>query len=161
MKDDIYVLARRLDVSKKTVLNCIKETANIHNIPPKDAAILILQHFGTRVLTHRKFKDRVEYRYHGQLHNFGDLPAIVFNDGERYYYKYDKLHRDDDKPAMVRKLGNFYYKNGKLHRDDDKPAVEYHNGSKLWYRNGKLYKELYVNTALAETIVKKTDGRAK
>lgn len=31
----------------------------------------------------------------------------------------------------------FWYRNGKLHREDG-PAREYADGSKLWYQNGKI-----------------------
>jgi len=33
-----------------------------------------------------------------------------------------------------------WYRNGKLHREDG-PAIEYNYGTKYWYRNGKLHRE--------------------
>ena len=35
---------------------------------------------------------------------------------------------------------NFYYKNGKSHRDDDLPAIEFFNGNKEWYIEGRLHR---------------------
>lgn len=34
----------------------------------------------------------------------------------------------------------YWYRNGKLHREDG-PAVEYANGNKEWYRNGEQLTE--------------------
>jgi len=31
-----------------------------------------------------------------------------------------------------------WYKNGKLHRDNDKPAIIWNNGDMSWYINGKF-----------------------
>lgn len=42
------------------------------------------------------------------------------------------------------KYGNKYWENdrGKYHRDHDLPAIEYHNGAKAWYKNGKRHREV-------------------
>ena len=43
-------------------------------------------------------------------------------------------------PAVIYANGNCYwYRDGLLHRDNA-PAVVYHNGSLLWYRNGKRHR---------------------
>jgi len=65
----------------------------------------------------------------------------------KYYYKDGTVsedERDSDKvlhreggPAIEWANGDkFWYINGKIHRTDG-PAVEYANGSNLWYINGK------------------------
>jgi len=68
---------------------------------------------------------------------------IVTNaDGDKYYYK-DKaktiLHREDG-PAIEYINGNkSWWLDGKLHRLDG-PAVEYANGDKAWFVNGKQHR---------------------
>ena len=52
------------------------------------------------------------------------------------------LHRKNDLPAVEYANGTKeWYLNGKLHRENDKPAIEYSNGTKYWYLNGKLHRE--------------------
>jgi hypothetical protein len=42
-----------------------------------------------------------------------------------------KKHRDGDKPAIIHADGSKeWYKDGKVHRDNDKPSVIVHNGNK-------------------------------
>jgi antitoxin component YwqK of YwqJK toxin-antitoxin module len=58
------------------------------------------------------------------------LPAVIFlNDNKvetQEWYKNDKLHRDNDMPAMIIHNGTQeWYQNGQLHRDNDLPAVIY------------------------------------
>ncbi len=49
-----------------------------------------------------------------------------------------KRHSIDGQPAVVRNNGDkFWYKNGKLHREDG-PAQEWADGEKYWYENGKF-----------------------
>lgn len=78
----------------------------------------------------------------GQLHSINDLPAIVFaKNGEMYWYKYDKRHRDNDLPAIIYADGSkYWYEHDELHRDNDLPAVIYANGLKFWYQNGEQYR---------------------
>ena len=35
----------------------------------------------------------------------------------------------------------FWFKDDKIHREDDKPAMEFANGAKAWYKNGKWHRE--------------------
>ena len=35
----------------------------------------------------------------------------------------------------------YYYRDGKLHREKDKPAIEYSEGSIAYYRNGKRHRD--------------------
>jgi hypothetical protein len=54
--------------------------------------------------------------------------------------KEGEYHRDDG-PAIEYIDGDKeWFINGKLHREDG-PAVEFANGDKIWYKNGKLHRE--------------------
>lgn len=71
------------------------------------------------------------------LHSINDKPSIkIFRNNNELlseeYHKNGKLHKDNDKPAIIRydhSRGNCYvsvelfYKNGKLHRDNNMPAI--------------------------------------
>ena len=64
----------------------------------------------------------------------------VYDNGEKYWYLNDKLHREDG-PALEYADGyKEWWLNGKLHREDG-PAVECVNGIKKWYLNGKKVTE--------------------
>ena len=57
-----------------------------------------------------------------------------------WYNERGQFHREDG-PAMEWKDGTkIWYLNGKRHREDG-PACELANGSKAWYLNGKKYTE--------------------
>jgi hypothetical protein len=63
----------------------------------------------------------------------------VDDDGNKFWYINDKLHREDG-PAVENANGSkYWYLNGDLHRTDG-PSVEYADGSKEWYLNGKLHR---------------------
>jgi hypothetical protein len=56
------------------------------------------------------------------------------------FYKNGRLHRDGDKPAIIRVDGTqHWFKDGKRHRGGDNPAVIWADGRKEWYRNGEKY----------------------
>lgn len=67
----------------------------------------------------------------------------VMTDGDtEYWYWNGKLHRENDKPAIIQ--GNFmkaWYLNGVLHRDDDKPAYIAKDGVIRWHRDGDLHRD--------------------
>jgi hypothetical protein len=76
---------------------------------------------------------------------------LEFESNEQEYknYKYwvfkyineDNLSHREDGPAEEYSNGTKgWYKNGKLHREDG-PALESYNGNKYWYKNGKLHRE--------------------
>jgi hypothetical protein len=84
-----------------------------------------------------EYENCVEYRNEqGQLHR-EDGPAIVYNDGTKYYYRNGLIHREDG-PAIEYKDGTVvYYTNDSLHREDG-PAVIFGNGEKeYWLYVGK------------------------
>ena len=50
------------------------------------------------------------------------------------------LHSFDDEPAMIYDNGTkFWFKNGKKHRDNNLPALIWYNGDVVFYKNGKQY----------------------
>jgi hypothetical protein len=67
----------------------------------------------------------------------------IDKNGEKRYYKDEEmtiLHREDG-PAIEWADGDkYWYINGKRHREDG-PAAEHANGDKEWYLNGKLHRE--------------------
>ena len=49
------------------------------------------------------------------------------------------LHRVDGPAVEWSNGAKFWYQNGKIHRLDG-PAAEYKNGTKYWYQNGKCHR---------------------
>lgn len=85
-----------------------------------------------------------QYWYkNGRTHRDDDLPAEIYSNGDREWYQNGKLHRDKDMPAVIRCSNGHqeWYKNGKLHREKDMPAVIFLNGDQMWYKNGKLHRD--------------------
>jgi len=87
-----------------------------------------------------KYDDRVEtLNDKGQIHSFNDKPAIEYDNGDKFWYKKDKIHRID-RPAIEFDNGDkFWYKEGKRHRLDG-PAEDYEDRSKMWYKEGKYHR---------------------
>lgn len=77
----------------------------------------------------------------GEYHRDGDEPAIIWADGDRYWYKHGLLHRDNDLPARESNGTYQWYFNGALHRDGDKPAIVIvDTGIQIWYLHGNFYR---------------------
>ena len=79
----------------------------------------------------------IEYRNEfGELHNHKGWAKETSN-GSKESYVNGQLHSIGDNPAIVTPLGGYrtYYKYGKLHRDEDKPAYIV-NGIRRWYKDG-------------------------
>ncbi len=79
----------------------------------------------------------------GMLHSNGDLPALIRtgDDAESRWYRLGKIHRSNDKPAIVERDGTLqWWKDGKRHRSDDQPAYIGHDGVHEWCRRGKLHR---------------------
>ncbi len=67
---------------------------------------------------------------------------VIDEYGNKFWYKNDKRHRDNDLPACECTNGRkMWYVNGECHRDNDLPACEYSNGARFWYINGKLHRD--------------------
>ena len=72
-----------------------------------------------------------------------EYEVVVDEDGTKFWYLNDKLHREDG-PAYEDANGyKYWYINNKLHREDG-PAVEGTDGYKEWYINGKRVTEAEV-----------------
>jgi hypothetical protein len=82
--------------------------------------------------------DKYWYKY-GKLHRDHDLPAIIRKNGTKIWYQNGLKHRSMDAPAVQTFEANEYYVNGLLHRYNDLPAID---GSciKAWYKHGKLWR---------------------
>lgn len=73
-----------------------------------------------------------------------DYIQIVYLDGKIEVRDHENLHHSiDDQPAIIYPNGDkYYYRHGKIHRDDDKPAIEHHNGYKEWIMEGVTHRML-------------------
>lgn len=71
------------------------------------------------------------------------LVVFVSTDTEsRYWYLNNKLHREDDLPAMIWENGVLrWYVHGKLHRDGDLPAIVWAGGDQEWWQHGKRHRD--------------------
>ena len=69
------------------------------------------------------------------------MRKVINEYGDVFYYNEKNESHREDGPAVEYANGyKAWYRNGKLHREDG-PAVEYANGNKYWYKNGKLHRE--------------------
>lgn len=79
---------------------------------------------------------RIICRLNGLVHR-EDGPAVIYINGRKDWWLYDKPHREDG-PAIEYVGGQTkWYLNGKLHREDG-PAIERSDGSKEWYLRGEI-----------------------
>ena len=83
------------------------------------------------------------YSYLGNMiHSFNDQPAIIYNNGNKYWFWYGKKHRGGDQPAFVDSIGyKSWFWHGERHRENDLPAIEWETGKKEWYRHGLRYRK--------------------
>jgi len=88
-----------------------------------------------------KEKYRVIYCKNDSYNEKYDNDNLYYNDKtSKCYYKGYLVHREDG-PAVEWQDGTkWWYLNGKRHRENG-PAVEWPDGSKHWYINGKEYSE--------------------
>ena len=56
------------------------------------------------------------------------------------FYKNGKFHKDDGPAIIVNDGTKYWYRNGILHRENG-PAIEWANGTKEWYQNGLFHRE--------------------
>jgi len=79
-----------------------------------------------------------------ELGNGGKVWVLNPQELQPNKFKWHKaiFHRENGKPAIEDSDGTrHWYKEGKLHRENDLPAIEYSDGSKYWYKEGKLHRE--------------------
>ena len=68
-----------------------------------------------------------------------DGPAVICEDGGKFWYRHGKLHREDG-PAKERSDGSKeWYLSGWPHREDG-PAIDHFNGGKEWFVNGERHR---------------------
>ena len=67
---------------------------------------------------------------------------VKINDyGTKFYYnEQDRLHREDGPAVEFANGSKWWYINGKCHREDG-PAMEEADGTKEWWINGQLHRE--------------------
>ena len=110
-----------------------KQLIKLYETKQKGPPYLSVGTFGTK----RWYKDRENTTLHRL-----DGPAVEFENGDKFWYKDGKQHRDEKDPytgltlpAVEYKNGDkFWYKDDQQHRLDG-PAVEYKTGDKFWYIN--------------------------
>ena len=84
--------------------------------------------------------------HEGELVESPKHPAHIMSVHEESGYRYvtvDRLLESvGDEPAVVYPDGSkFWYRGGKLHRDGDKPAVVYPNGVQEWWQNHQRHRD--------------------
>jgi hypothetical protein len=79
----------------------------------------------------------------------------ITEQGNKYYYK-DKamsvFHREDGPAVEWLNGSKEWWLNGKRHREDG-PAIEYSDGDKSWYLNGKKLTEQEFKKKTAKEII--------
>ena len=92
--------------------------------------------------TYRTTQNGDQFWYkNGKYHRDNDLPAVISKDGDQFWYKNGKRHRDNDLPAFITVNGHqYWYQNGLKHRDNDLPAAIMSCGTQYCYKNGLGYK---------------------
>ena len=128
-----------IDGDDKSVTNKIKFIRELSNEEIKDLTNekVFIQDDGA----YNKNGNQYYYR-NGKLHR-EDGPAVIRADGSQEYYRNGKYHREDG-PAVIGVDGTqYYFRNGMYHRVDG-PAVLYPDGTRHYYLNGKeLSKEQF------------------
>ena len=69
-----------------------------------------------------------------------------------WYNEKDQLHREDGSAVEYANGKKLWYRNGKLHREDG-PAVECSNGEKRWYLNDVKYTEAEFNAKMNKSTI--------
>jgi len=65
---------------------------------------------------------------------------------KRWFNNAGELHRENDLPAVIFKNGTkVWWKNGKRHRENDMPAIIREYGSKEWFVNGEFIRSEWVD----------------
>lgn len=81
----------------------------------------------------------------GKVHRTKGLPAIEWCDGSKEWVEHNLWHRLNG-PARLLKtkdIGGYdvqWFYRGKLHNTEDFPAIVWGNGSKEWYRYGQRHR---------------------
>jgi len=119
-------------------MNLYKFHANPQELKHYDEIGKNLDEFGNRLEWH-------DHPHHSLLHRENDLPAVIFADGTKVWWRDGKIHRDGDKPAWIQPNGpTQWFKNGRLHRDGAPasiPAPDDEYGAEEWYQDGTPHRD--------------------
>lgn len=90
--------------------------------------------------------ERNSWWKNGLKHRDGDLPAVVWSDGDEEWWVNGKRHRENDLPAVCWNTVKEWWKNGRCHRDGDLPAViktypDTVRPRREWLKNGSYHRE--------------------
>lgn len=116
---------------------CNKKNSSIENIVLCDCGIEYCNSISTiEIEEMQKIKDSQDIKK-GIFYKVEKIGSLT-----KYLNKKGQIHREDDNPALVFENGSkFWYKNGLPHREGDSPATIYRTGSMMWYKNGALHRE--------------------
>lgn len=91
----------------------------------------------TRVLISDKGLER--HFLDDRLHRENDLPAVIYGNGTKHWFRYGKFYRDNDLPAVIEWSGSKYWydQDDNIHRDNGLPAIIFSNGCCLCYNHGE------------------------
>lgn len=81
-----------------------------------------------------------------------NLPSIIINKYNKFWYKYGKLHRENNMPSFITNSKTKYHKYGKSHRIDG-PAVILLRDEEIWYKNGKLHRDNDINGNIQPSVI--------
>jgi hypothetical protein len=83
-----------------------------------------------------------------ELINYPFEGEVKTVNGNIYYFENNKLHRENDLPAIIHSNGTKeWYVNGERHRNNNLPAIESFDGEKQWYVHDKCYSPFeYIST---------------
>jgi uncharacterized repeat protein (TIGR02543 family) len=82
------------------------------------------------------------YYTDNKLHRDNDLPAVERENGTEEWYQNGQRFRADG--PVIKKTGSIaqtYMRDGQLHRDGDLPAVIKEDGTEEYYKEGKLHRD--------------------
>lgn len=106
---------------------------------------------------YKKFNWLNKYYSPSETINFFGFPSVILGNN-KFWYKYNNLHRDDDLPAIMTTYSQQWFKNGQLHRENDLPAVINTDGSKEWHYYSKYHRNLDQYGKLKPAIIDPIDG---
>lgn len=94
---------------------------------------------GTTVDNH---KGELYWVQNGKLHRFNDKPAVMLiSYVTMKWYQHGTLYRSNDKPSIIDFDRKIWCTNGVIHRENDKPAIKYSNNTKEYWQNGKMWRK--------------------
>ena len=124
--EKMLLLTETVEKETKLLLEEMEKKAQATVLPTKDTIVK------------QTLSDRVEYRLNGKLHNDKDQPAVIYTNGDQFWYQHGQLHREGDQPAIIYANGyQAWYQDDQLHREGDQPAVIYTDGTKEYWFKGK------------------------